>query len=222
MTRRSAQRQPGTESHVMLMRPTRWFGGWGLPHLSDESLLELHALLTTGEHPVAARYLKHVRQCEACAARLEAVREDATALGRDVAASLDARITPARLERQFDVVMRRLEGHSGRVLPFPASGHRAAPAQPLRRWVAMAAAAGLVIGIGAGRLMGPMTSAPASGWRPGGDAVVSGVPASVQHETDEQMLFEIDAAIARSRTKEFRALDELTPRVADARARGPR
>ncbi len=118
--------------------------------------------------------------------------------------------------------MRRLEGHSGRVLPFPASGHRTAPAQPLRRWVAMAAAAGLIIGIGAGRLMGPMTSAPANGWRAGGTSVVSGVPARVQDETDEQMLFEIDAAIARSRTKEFRALDELTPRVADARARSPR
>ncbi len=33
------------------------------------------------------------------------------------------------------------------------------------------------------------------------------------------MLVEIDAALARNRTKEFRALDELTPRVADARAR---
>ena len=29
----------------MLMRPTRWIGGWGRPHLSDESLLELHAML---------------------------------------------------------------------------------------------------------------------------------------------------------------------------------
>ena len=32
------------------------------------------------------------------------------------------------------------------------------------------------------------------------------------------MLVEIDAALTRSRTKEFRALDELTPRIADARA----
>jgi hypothetical protein len=48
---------------------------------------------------------------------------------------------------------------------------------------------------------------------------VSGGAATVQPETDEQMLVEIDAALTRSRTKEFRALDELTPRVADARAR---
>jgi hypothetical protein len=49
-----------------------------------------------------------------------------------------------------------------------------------------------------------------------------GVPAGVQQETDEQMLVEIDAALTRSRTKEFRALDELTPRIADARARTKR
>ena len=34
------------------------------------------------------------------------------------------------------------------------------------------------------------------------------------------MLVEIDAALTRSRAKEFRVLDELTPRVANARARG--
>ena len=149
----------------MLTRPTRWFGSWGHPHLSDESLLELHALLVAGEHSVAARYLRHVKQCEACAQRLDAVREDAAALRQDVTASADARITPTRLERQFDVIMRRLEGHSGKVLPFPTTIHRPAQAPPLRRWVAMAAASGLLIGIGAGRLMGPTSSAPVP--RPG-------------------------------------------------------
>ena len=39
----------------MLTRPTRWFGNWGHPHLSDESLVELHALLVAGEHSVAVR-----------------------------------------------------------------------------------------------------------------------------------------------------------------------
>jgi hypothetical protein len=202
----------------MLTRPTRWFGSWGDPHLSDESLVELHALLIAGEHSVAARYLRHVKQCDACAGRLDGVREDAIALRQDVTASIDARITPTRLERQFDVIMRRLEGHSGKVLPFPTTSHRRAPAPTLRRWVAMAAASGLLIGIGAGRLMGPVPSVPVTGWQKVGAPPVKGVAAGVQ-ETDEQMLVEIDAALARNRTKEFRALDELTPRVADARAR---
>ena len=63
----------------MLTRPMRWFGDWGLPHLSDESLLELHALLIAGEHAVAARYLKHVKVCESCEARFDDVRESAAA-----------------------------------------------------------------------------------------------------------------------------------------------
>lgn len=187
--------------------------------MSDESLLELHAMLAAGEHGVAARYLKHVRQCEPCADRLDAVREDAATLRRDVTASVDTRITPARLDRQFDIVMRRLEGHSGRILPFPMSMPRAVPVQPLRRWVALSAAAGLLIGIGAGQLMGPMSSVTESSWRAHTETTGPAGPTGVQQETDEQMLVEIDAAVARSRTKEFRALDELTPRIADARAR---
>ena len=202
----------------MLTRPTRWFGSWGHPHLSDESLLELHALLVAGEHSVAARYLRHVKQCDACAQRLDGVREDAAALRQDVTASADARITPTRLERQFDVIMRRLEGHSGKVLPFPTTIHRPAQAPALRRWVAMAAASGLLIGIGAGRLMGPTSSAPVTSWQKVAASPAKALPARVQ-ESDEQMLVEIDAALTRSRTKEFRALDELTPRVANARAR---
>jgi hypothetical protein len=205
----------------MLTRPTRWFGGWGHPHLSDESLVELHALLLTGEHGVASRYLRHVKQCTACNERLDALREDCADIRRDVLAAADARITPARLDRQFDVIARRLEGHSGRVLPFPATVHRASSAPSLRRWVTMAAACGLIIGVGAGRLMGPLGGSAVSNWRPAisaGSSATSGRP-SIQQESDEQMLVEIDAALTRSRTKEFRALDELTPRILDARAR---
>jgi hypothetical protein len=206
----------------MLTRPTRWFGNWGHhPHLSDESLVELHALLVAGEHSVAGRYLRHVKQCEGCAQRLDGVRGDAATLRQDVTASVDARITPTRLERQFDVIMRRLEGHPGKVLPFPTTVHRPAQTPTLRRWVAMAAACGLLIGIGAGRLMGPMSSEPKPSWQNGIVKPAKGTPAGVQ-QSDEQMLVEIDAAVARSRTKEFRALDELTPRVADARARSRR
>jgi hypothetical protein len=87
--------------------------------------------------------------------------------------------------------------------------------------VALAAACGLVIGIGAGRLIGPASFTAAPTWRATAPAM-RGVPAGVQQETDEQMLVEIDAALTRSRTKEFRALDELTPRIADARARTKR
>lgn len=205
----------------MFTRATRWFGGWDSPHLSDESLLELHALLTAGEQGLASRYLRHVRRCDECTQRLEVVREECADLALDLAAHLDGRIATARLDRQHDIILRRLEGHSGKVLPFPVAAHRPAQAQPVRRWLAMAAACGLLIGVGAGRLMGPAALTPAPNWRTSAPSV-RGVPSGVQQETDEQMLVEIDAALSRSRTKEFRALDELTPRIAEARARGRR
>ena len=202
----------------MATRSMRWFSGWGHPHLSDESLVELHSLLLAGEHGVAARYLRHVKQCDPCATRLEALREDCADLRRDILAAVDGHITPARLDRQYDVIARRLEGSPGRLLPVPVAARRPAPVpSSLRRWVAMAAACGLVIGIGAGRLLGPAGPPTATQWGAGGP------PAQVlprtAEETDEQMLVEIDAALARSRTKEFRALDELTPRISEARAR---
>ncbi len=210
----------------MFMLHTRWFGPWALPHLSEESLVELHALLVSGEQALAARYLRHLKQCDDCSDRFDALRDDAAALRRDVTASVEALITPARLDRQFDVIMRRLEGHPGRILAFPRTARHEAPAQPLRRWLAMAAAAGLVVGIGAGRLIGPVNgpwtgagkSDPAAVWRAHTEATRP-VPAAFTQETDEQMLVEIDAAITRSRSKEFRVLDELTPRTSDARAR---
>ncbi|HTV03048.1 MAG TPA: hypothetical protein VMF13_21045 [Luteitalea sp.] len=205
----------------MVRFATRWFGGWGQPHLSDESLVELHTLQRTGEHALAARYQRHVRQCESCMGRLEALREDCAELRRDVLAGVDALITPARLDRQFDIIARRLEGHAGRVLPFPVVTHRPAPAPPLRRWIATAAACGLLIGVGAGRWIGPIDAGSRTAWRPSTTSPTKAGP-RLQHETDEQMLDEIDYALTRSRTKEFRALDELTPRINDARARARR
>lgn len=206
----------------MVTRSMRWFGGWGDGHLSDESLLELHALLLGGEHGLAARYLRHVKACDDCAARLEAVRDDAASLRHDVTASADAGITPSRLHRQFDVIMRRIEGQPGRVLPFPATIHRPTAAPSLRRWAAVAAACGLLIGLGAGRLIGPAASGPLVRWQADRPETRTVVHPGATHQTDEQMLVDIDVALARSPTREFRALDQLTPRIADASARLPR
>ncbi len=206
----------------MVTRSMRWFGNWGDGHLSDESLLELHALLLGGEHGLAGRYLRHVKACDDCATRLEAVRDDAASLRHDVTASADARITPSRLHRQFDVIMRRIEGQPGRVLPFPATAHRPTAAPSLRRWAAVAAAGGLVIGLGAGRLIGPVTSEPLVTWQTSHPAPRTAVHPGAAQQSDEQMLVDIDVALARSPTREFRALDQLTPRIVDASARLPR
>lgn len=203
----------------MLTIPTRW-SSWSGAHLSNESLLELHALLLSGEHVVAARYQRHVKQCVACGRRLQALRDTCADLRGDVLGAADSSITPARLDRQFDVIMRRLEGHAARVLPFPAGAHRPVAVPPLKRWVAVAAACGLVIGLGVGQVVGPAEPGSWGAVRVAQPRVAP--PALVPLADDEHLLVEIDAALARSRTKEFRALDELTPRIAAARARGNR
>lgn len=208
---------------MMLMRPTRWFSGWGTPHLSDESLVELHTLLVAGDSLVAGRYLRHVRACETCAERFAEVRAMCADIGEAARAAADSRISASRLDRQLDVITRRLEGHSGRILNFPIGAHRVAPAPTLNRWVALAAAAGLVIGLAAGMLVDSVGAGPAQRWlasRPSVAAPEATLPDGVHPEADERMLAEIDHALARSRTKEFRALDSLTPRISDTRARG--
>lgn len=200
---------------------TRWTSRWhGGPHLSDESLVELHALLMTGEHAVAARYQRHVRQCPECAARLDTLRQELAGLRADLVSAAEALMTPARLDRQYDVIARRIDGQSGRILAFPTTMSRPPATTSLRRWVALAAACGLLVGVGAGRALGPAPPRPAPPWTAAAGG--SQIPAGVHQEADEDLLVEVDAALARSRTREFRALDALTPRVADAQARPSR
>jgi hypothetical protein len=162
-----------------------------------------------------------VPDAEALAA-LEAQFSDLAPIAVD---AVDTSISADRLARQLDVIERRLDGQPGRVLQFPMQARVSRGPQPLRRWVAMAAACGLVFGLAAGRLLGPTTvpdvrrgggawsSAGARGAQPGQPTMEPAV-------ADERLLGEVDAAIARTLHQEFRVLDELTPPVPDRR--GPR
>lgn len=149
-------------------------------------------------------------------AKLEA---EWAALGPQAAGAADARISPDRLARQLELIERRLDGQPGRVLQFPVQGRVARGPRPLRRWVAMAAACGLVFGLAAGRLLGPAGAADvrrsAGAWPSA--AAQQGHPTMEPAVADERLLGEVDAAIARSLHQEFRVLDELTPAVPDGR-----
>src|SRR5262245_8154477 len=114
------------------------------PHLSEDRLAEVYFLASEDAH---------LETCETCSDRynhlvsiLEGSRE-----ASDMEAG--AIFTDARLHEQRDRILRRLErhGHAAEVLPFPnrAAGHYAPHRLlgPTRRWVAGAAAAGLVAGL---------------------------------------------------------------------------
>jgi len=187
-------------------------------HLDDAALA---AIWTDGRlsHP-------HLDSCVTCRARfadystwLENIRVDAVT-------EADESFSAERLAAQQAQIFRRLEAaeRPARVIAFPKF------AQPLSsrtsnasRWIAAAAAAGLIVGVGVGQLMdlrhsltGPnpsavqarMANAPASAGR---DPRVQTVGAV----RDEAFLSELDASLSRPAVPELRALDAFTPRAGD-------
>jgi hypothetical protein len=200
-----------------------WWGrrpGW--PHLDHDTLLEVHVRRVTGQPAGADDHDVHLKACPECAEAFEQCEHDVTGLGRRATAAADAAISPERLARQLEVIARRIDGHAARVLPFPAPARAVRAPRSLRRWVAMAAACGLVFGLAAGRLLGPAAGrdgAIGPNWAPTSTRVPQMQPTLEPALADERLLGEIDAAIARTLHQEFRVLDELTPREPVARGR---
>ncbi len=177
----------------------------GTRHLSEEDLL---AAWQEGE-PDA-----HLDACASCQARSRALLEFLETVRTDAVAQADRVFTAERLAAQHAHVMRRLEGtlHPARVLSFPALP-RGVPVVHLvaRRWVALAAAAGLIIGIAAGvavdrrQILNPDAAA--------GSASVSASAADRISSNDEAFLSDLETAASAPRVEELQALDDLTPHV---------
>jgi hypothetical protein len=175
--------------------------------------------------------LTHVGACEACAARLTDLTVQMETL-RDAAwQEADAVFDEAMLETQRGKILARLThlGKAARVLRFPGRMRDASmPVSPIsRRWVSVAAAAGLIIGLVAGQLLhfAPWESQlhrqgggqlqTAAQRSPSGSPVILQNAAAVVSLSDDALLDEIDEAMQLRRAPNLRALDALTPRVGD-------
>ena len=139
-------------------------------------------------------------------------------------AEADAQFDDRALETQRHKILAKLAhlGHPARVIRFPkASGPELPAAGVNRRWISVAAAAGLIIGLLGGQLVHlvpqnsnrrlasiPTSVAPSA---PSGPTFVP-VTASL----DDGLLGEIEAAMEMRSATELRALDEFTP-LADSR-----
>ena len=138
-------------------------------------------------------------------------------------AEADAHFSDQALETQRHRILNRLAhlGHPAKVIRFPnATTADIRTPNVNRRWITVAAAAGLLIGLLGGQLvhimpqptrrLAPMATsiAPSAPSRP------SYVPASAP--ADDGLLGEIDYAVSLRGSAELRALDELTP-VSDPR-----
>jgi hypothetical protein len=138
-------------------------------------------------------------------------------------AEADAHFDDRALEAQRHKILARLAhiGHSAKVIRFPKAGHADIPAGGVnRRWISVAAAAGLIIGLLGGQLVHliPQSSrrlAPmATSIAPSAPARPAFVPVSAP--VDDGLLGEIEFAMQVRSATELRALDEFTP-LADRR-----
>jgi hypothetical protein len=185
-------------------------------HLSARELAELWP--DGGAHP-------HVSTCDDCRAEYDALAKVFLA-ARDAADEADEHFTPDRLAAQHAHILRRLENaeRPARVLHFPLSTRPFPSARNgARRWIAAAAAAGLLTGIVAGRALEfgnpwrnsprvqPETQTLASSRRT--PVMTAGTTAGTN---DERLLREIEDALVEPRVDELRAIDALTPRVREA------
>jgi hypothetical protein len=187
-------------------------------HLDDAALA---AIWTDGRpsHP-------HLTTCASCRARFAEFSSWLESMRVDAVTEADDYFSAERLATQQAQIFRRLEAaeRPARVIAFPRF------AQPLSsrsshasRWIAAAAAAGLIVGVGVGQLMDlrhsltvrdtpaaqtQLVDAPLTARR---DARVQPISAA----RDELFLSELEASLSRASVPELRALDAFTPRAGD-------
>jgi hypothetical protein len=180
-------------------------------HLSDDQLMEICFPETDS---------RHLATCDPCRSRYDDLVRRLDELREEAIAEADARFPSERLAEQRSAVLRRLEHtrHAADVVAFPARWAHA-PAEwrtpgPARRWVAAAAAAGLVAGLLVGRFVDLGSRALSSGASrvavSEGPRATVAPPAAASPSADDNLLVEIEDAVTSRRVVELRALDALT------------
>jgi hypothetical protein len=162
----------------------------------------------------------HLQACPACRSRFGLFTSWLTDVRVDAAAEVDELFSAERLAAQQAQVFRRLEAaeRPARVIAFPKF------TQPLTsgsshgsRWIAAAAAAGLIVGVGVGQMMDIRRSF-------GGPPAASQIRVADASEVrtlstntgrEEAFLSELDLTLSRPAVPELRALDEFTPHAGD-------
>ena len=122
-------------------------------HLTDDAFADLWSTAAASGEPVAD---PHLASCAQCRARYAAFTGWLDRIHDDAVGEADEALPAERLAAQQAQVMRRLEAleRPARVIAFPRFA-RPVTSTPghAQRWVAAAAAAGLIIGLAAGQLV---------------------------------------------------------------------
>jgi len=193
-------------------------------HLDDAAFAELWTnALADGTAPAAHA---HLQDCPECRLRFTSFSNWMDELRLDALGEAGEAMSAERLAAQQAQIFRRLEAaeRPARVIAFPHPPAGVLRPSPVRRWIAAAAAAGLIIGIGLGQMLDLRILSPGPSTFPA-DRVVgtaqrasSGVPAAVPALAlfnEEDSLVELEEA-ATPHYEALRAYDTFTPRAADA------
>ena len=219
-------------------------------HLRDDRLFDCHVTEHAGER-LDPRTAEHLADCAECRARYTDLSAFMSGLRSEADAEIDAVFSPEALRAQQQHIANRIEhlGQAARVINFPAhqAPSRAGLASHVTslapRWIAAAAVAGLVVGVGVGSVFqsgvrfrslrqsvsragaAPVSSVSSvtgvSGSRPEivvADPITASATAMNANspslgDTNDEFLSELELALERPHTRELLALDELTPRV---------
>ncbi len=193
-------------------------------HLDDAALAEIWTASAASGEPASEA---HLLECAVCRARYETLCAWLGVVRTEAIDEADAAFPPERLAAQQAHILRRLEASErpARVIAFPKFAqplsHRSTIAS---RWITVAAAAGLVIGVALGQWMDlrhrfgtqPIRTA---------DAVVATAPAARPPDmviqtagtlSDDALLLELDATLQmHPAVAPLRAIDTITPRSRD-------
>ena len=187
-------------------------------HLDDAALAEIWTAGAAGSTEVIPGVIDepHLAECAECRVRFAAFVSWMATIRADARTEADEVFPAERLTQQQAQILRRLEAaeRPARVIAFPThTGAEYAPSR-VHRWVGMAAAAGLIIGLGLGNLIDirhfgetPRTAETATA------PAKAVVPASATFE--EGLLDDFNTRPATPRYEAVRAIDTMTPRAAD-------
>jgi hypothetical protein len=191
-------------------------------HLTDAQMIEAsvgHAALAS---PSPDHVEHHLHECGECRSRHEALRGMLADATRAAAADADTAFPLDRLSRQHQRIMERVEQltQAGRVISFPTAFGRVTPPSTASgsRWVAAAAAAGLVVGLLGGHLTHDLRVQPSATFAGRAPATATrAVVVPVSQPGEEELLGQVEVAFEGRGPSALRPLDALTPAVWDVR-----
>ena len=135
------------------------------PHLEDDDFADVWSARTTVGSPESDRPAEsHLRKCAECQGRYTSFVSWLDGIRADARTETDEVFSRDHLAAQQLQIFRRLESleHPARVIAFPKFARPVAiQTSGRRRWTAVAAAIGLITGIGLGQLLEFRTSGPA-------------------------------------------------------------